>query len=386
MPHLKIHSTFYLTILTVFLCAFTLPTSIKAEEVLQLELGGTHTCTLMDSGFVRCWGENIYNQAGGDSRQRFILLPNEVKGLENIVEISAADNFSCALTKEEKIKCWGWHYPTPLEGFHNGFTPLEMKGVQNIIRLGKGSGGLPEHFCGVTREGFVQCWGENEYGQSDTQQIGKTHKITGVTFGTSHTCVLIDSGRVKCWGIGEEGVLGDGTTRNQTTPVFVKNLSGVKKLASGGFQNCALLKDKIVKCWGRVFTGIATPEGQEQIIKLMPALVKNLSGVKDLDVSWGHACAVVENGRVKCWGDNSYGQLGDGTTQNKKHATFVKNLTGAKQVKVGGYQSCALIKDGSLKCWGYNLYGQLGDGSRKSSSIPVQVKNLYSVDAEPTKK
>lgn len=149
-------------------------------------------------------------------------------------------------------------------------------------------------------------------------------------------------------------------------------------LAAGGFQTCAQLEDSLVRCWG--FDGDRSndsvpPEARRQ----RPVIIEGLKGVLELKVGGVHACARLRDSTVRCWGSNRYGQLGDGTTQDRLTPVTVRGLLNVRGLALGYSHSCALIKDGTARCWGHNQLGSLGDGSFLDKLKPVEVKGLKSI-------
>ncbi len=210
--------------------------------------------------------------------------------------------------------------------------------------------------------------------------------IAAVSAGQSHTCALTTGGGVKCWGENTNGQLGNGTTTDSLTPVDVSGLSsGVAAISSGLFHTCALTTDGGVKCWGTNHYGHLGATSAETCDSLAcsttPLDVTGLtSGVAAVSTGWGHTCALTTGGGVKCWGYNGEGQLG--TTSAETCNSFdcsttpldVDGLTsGAAAVSVLDFHTCALTTGGGVKCWGENLYGSLGNGTTTDSATPVDV-------------
>jgi alpha-tubulin suppressor-like RCC1 family protein len=189
------------------------------------------------------------------------------------------------------------------------------------------------------------------------------------------------AGSVQCWGANALGQLGDGTHTSHLTPVPVKGLKGVVALTAGGAFTCALTKSGGVKCWG---ANTAFQLGRGGISdSLTPLDVTGLkSGIIAVAAGLTHACALTKAGGVKCWGSNSHGQLGDGTTNTGTTPVNVKGLKrGVVAIAAGGQavsqeHTCALTKAGGALCWGYNIDGELGDGTTTERHTPVKVKSF----------
>lgn len=203
--------------------------------------------------------------------------------------------------------------------------------------------------------------------------------IAQVAAGTAHTCALTATGGVKCWGQGLLGQLGNGSMGNSQAPVDVVGLSsGVVALAAGGHTNCAITATGGVKCWGQNLRG-ALGDGTEVDRSTPVDVVGIASGATAIGVGANHACAVVAGGALKCWGDDSNGQVGDGTTGFRVTPMDVQFLPPVVAVAPGGTFTCALSAgSGGVKCWGLGTSGELGNGSTASSLSPVDVTGLTS--------
>ena len=255
------------------------------------------------------------------------------------------------------------------------------------------------------------CWGSNSAGQlgdGSTSRIssspvvvaGLASDVRTIATGDTHSCAVTNGGGVFCWGNNEYGQLGDGTTFNRYAPVLAGPRSptptataapaalvatgNVTAIAVGDFHTCALSKAGGVKCWGQNSSGQLG--NGSTVDSSVPVQVSGLSkGVAAISVGGNHSCVLTTGGGVRCWGDNAHGELGNGTTKDSLVPVDVTSLTsGVTAIAVGGEHTCALTSLGGVKCWGYNANGQLGNGSRTDSSVPVDVSGLTSgVTASP---
>jgi hypothetical protein len=187
--------------------------------------------------------------------------------------------------------------------------------------------------------------------------------LVDITAGEQHTCALTSSGAVKCWGLNHDGQLGDGTRVDKKTPADVMGLtSGVKTVAAGERHTCAVTHDGAVKCWGdNEYGQLGDGTGSDSSIPIVVS--GQTSGLKAVAVGGRHTCALNDAGGVRCWGFNHDGQLGDGTRNDRSLPGDVVGVTsGAKAISAGGQHTCALTLKYAV-CWGDNEDGQLGDGT-----------------------
>jgi hypothetical protein len=245
--------------------------------------------------------------------------------------------------------------------------------------------------CYIFNTGAVKCWGDNQYGQlgdettfdrsSPVAVSGLSSGVVAITGGGEHTCALLNSGAVKCWGYNSDGQLGDGTTVDRSSPVAVSGLSsGVVAITGGRYFTCALLDSGAVKCWGSNRDGQlgdGTTVNRSSPVTVKNAIGEDVTDVLAISAGFQHTCALLNTGAVKCWGHNSDGQLGDGTTFNSSSPVAVSGLaSGVLSVTAGRYHNCAVLTSGAVKCWGRNSNGQLGDRTTVNRSSPVAVSGL----------
>lgn len=247
----------------------------------------------------------------------------------------------------------------------------------------------------LLHNGTVKAWGDNDDGQLgdgttiDRPVPGSVPNVTGVkalAAGGAHSLALLNNGTVLAWGDNARGQLGDGSTDDRTTPVAVTGLAGLKVvgIAAGSQFSLALLADGTLRAWGdnrsgQLGTGSVSPDPQTT-----PVTVGGLAGVrvKQVDAGDSHALAVLGNGTVRGWGENSRGQVGTGTASSAPvpTPTQVVDLIGAKIVNAGGFSSLAILATGRVKGWGANGDGQLGDGTTVTPRLrPVDAVGLTGV-------
>lgn len=240
------------------------------------------------------------------------------------------------------------------------------------------------HACAL-RDSRTLCWGRNSFGQlgdSTTMNrltptpIGGLTNVVEITAGSSHTCARLGTGSVRCWGSNPYGQLGGDTRDQRTTPTSVVTLANASSLSAGGNHTCAVTTESTIVCWGRNSAG-QIGDGMAPDDALRPSTVVGITDATGVAGGFSHTCAVRSTGAVSCWGANSMGQLGDGSTSSSEPTPVdVTGITDAVQVTAGTFHSCALRATGAVVCWGGNGFGQLGDGSMATSPLPSLVPGL----------
>ena len=352
---------------------------------VQISAGQDYTCALLADGTARCWGDNQFGQLGSPifAVGGYINVPVPVAGLTGATQIIAGTH-SCTLQADGGIKCWGFNYLGDLgHGTYgpntNSSVPVDVVGITSATAISRS--------CALIAGGAVKCWGlgaEGELGNGANANSPVPVDVVGITSATaiSGNCALIAGGAVKCWGYNAFGQLGNGTISStppygSNTPVNVVGIAGATQIASGYDHVCALVSGGTVKCWGFNRQGQlgdgATSEGNSS-----PVDVIGISGATQITAGGSHTCALVSGGTVKCWGINQQGELGNASTVDSLVPVDVAGLAGATQVTAGGNHTCALMTGGTVKCWGHNAHGELGNGAYTSSDsdVPVDVVGI----------
>ena len=296
--------------------------------------------------------------------------------------VSAGGYHTCGLLTNSEIWCWGRNANGEL-GVGNttqSFVPLRVENLSNTIAVS--AGGL--HTCALNSGGEVRCWGSNTQGQLGASALLESLTpiavpgISGIAMlstGAGHTCALDNNGSLWCWGFNDHGQVGNGSNQSViSTPTLVAGISNVIAIASGGSHTCALLSTGFVKCWGSNDWGQLGDGTTDE--KWSPTAVLGINNAVSVAVGITHSCATLNTGSVKCWGRNDYGQIGDGTTVDKSTPTVVGGIDNATQVAPGRSSTCARLTTGTVKCWGRNSVNELGNGTSTSNLLRTTVSNL----------
>jgi alpha-tubulin suppressor-like RCC1 family protein len=341
--------------------------------------GFSHTCALLSNGAVECWGDNTRGQLGNGMTTGLASPPVKVSGLSTAIAVTTGAGHSCALLSGGTLQCWGYNFYGELGNgtTTNSSTPVAVSGISGALAVSaRGS-----HTCALLSAGVVQCWGDNrsgELGDGTTTNsltpvaVSGLSNVTSITAGNAYECALLSDHSVRCWGDNTYGELGIGTIAGpascaggscSTAPLTVSGLTGATAVAAGeGAHSCAVLSGGAVQCWGYNNDG-QLGNGSTGGILSTPVAVSRMNGATAITVGGFHSCALLSDGTVQCWGNNSAGELGNGTTANSPLSVPIPGLGGVSALVAGNHHTCALQSAGTLLCWGDNTYGELGNGT-----------------------
>ena len=349
----------------------------------QLALSEASAC-FRRSGQVWCWGWNGEGTLG-DGTLINRSVPTLLENIAWVNELASDDIHVCARLATDSVMCWGLdtsgdvgigvigdidastaYVVTP--------TLLDLNDIASLSSRGAG-----RQTCATGAALSAYCWGPNAYGELPGLVLPQDYPspilvpalsgANAIATGDFVTCAIFNGGIVRCSGNNNSGQLGDGTTTSRGTLADVVGVTNAVELAmvggAGAAGVVALLNDGSVIAWGTFFnSGGPLPA----ILIAQPVL--NLTNVVEVVGSaGGQACARIVDGTVKCWGINSLGQLGDGTTTSRATPEVVPNLLDVVDVAAGADDTCAVVKNGSVYCWGDNRFGQMGNGGFGQPSL-----------------
>jgi alpha-tubulin suppressor-like RCC1 family protein len=300
-------------------------------DVTDFAVGFHHVCALNQSGQVFCWGENSMGQIGARKAEARVDTPVRVDGIDGAKAITCGTLHSCAILGDGRVSCWGWN--------------------------GQGQTGSDVEYTTEARELVVP------------EIVPGIAEATSIVAGRAHTCAKTKAG-LLCWGESQLKSQRDtrGHARNQ--PSLVEDLVDVEQLAAKDETSCALFRDKHVGCWGSGAFSVM-PSRPLRAESPLPVI---LPPARSVAISQYHGCAILENGRVSCFGWNNHGELGrERQSDYQPHESdLVPGLPGTVDaLAVGAATSCAIVRHDELWCWG--IPPQMPWVHDAGSGVPVRV-------------
>jgi alpha-tubulin suppressor-like RCC1 family protein len=380
----------------------SMPSKAPSSQVLQVALGYQHTCAT-SNGKLLCWGGNYDGQLGdGGINDRYtpviIVLGNV--STRNAVQLAVGYTNTCAISDDDKLFCWGnnqfgqigdgttitRYVPTTTVDLGNVSTRYAVQ-----VSLGF------QHTCAISNDDKLFCWGYNAAGQlgdgtttarytpSTSIVLGNdpTRYAVQVSLGYHHTCAISNDNKLFCWGDNGYYQVGDGTYVSPSIPTII-NLDNdptryAVRVALGAYHTCAISNDNKLFCWGDNATG-QIGDGTTNTIRSTPTLVDlndpftTTRYAAQLAVGDSFTCVISNDNKLLCWGSGYYGRLADGTYTDSPTPTIIildaaDTSRYAAQVSLGFGHACAISNDDKLFCWGYNQWGQIGDGTFGTTNV-----------------
>ncbi|WP_050725372.1 Ig-like domain-containing protein [Vulgatibacter incomptus] len=351
----------------------TVTVTPPAPEV-SLAMGEAHTCALLGTGDVWCWGINFSGQLGSELAGIAEYAPVPAAAGFSFRSLTSGSQHTCGVTFDDQVYCWGENEDLQLgdpdveytwEPTHVSSTPFALVGAMYFST------------CATILQGNPYCWGYNSddhefgaptiWGSADPVQVSSPAAgqpllaLTAIRGGAYHTCGATEAGELFCWGYNNRGQVGTGNTNVVERP-FATKAGGVVDFALGVAHTCAVMDSGEVSCWGRNLNGQLGTGGTSTRIPT-PTPVALPPGLSVVAIAAGeeHTCALDSTGSAWCWGGNWSGQLGRPGGDSSVPVLVSGDLT-FRAIAARADQTCAVATDESIYCWGDNWGGQLGIG------------------------
>lgn len=429
------------------------PVQVPGSNFKKVAVGVNFTCIIDSADKVQCFGSNSESTAGQPASTS-VNTPTVHASITKALDIAAGYRIACAIDEVSgvrTVKCWGKtesasnHIPVAITGLPADISSLSVNGsVAADVR----------HGCGLSEQGLVYCWGSNfrsrrglasgavtwtaanpvslpvkavkvQAGTDTSCAVGEDKNlycwgsglpstqsanqyqesyvpvklniagdlVTDLQLTETSSCAVITSSRIKCWGVNKRGEMGNGHMADTTRTTALNAASSFDKytqVATGLFTTCALKANKTVTCWGNNDWGQLGNGSHSTYSR--PQYTLPISSIKKVVGHSSHFCALTTGGGVYCWGANSNGQIGNNlatTPTDKVLAPFLipANYTnggtglaaGVRDIAVGYNHSCAITALGGLTCWGNNSRGEVGHTDTANSfSYPQNIASLSS--------
>jgi alpha-tubulin suppressor-like RCC1 family protein/uncharacterized protein YjdB len=353
------------------------------RQVVAIGAGSQHACAIDASGTASCWGRNNYAQRG---EWDVVRTPTTVAGLSNATQVTGGYFNSCMLSSSGTTTCWGLGLESP--------TANAVGKTFSSIEHGDA------YVCGLDAARSAWCWGVNNAGklgigteeyQANPQAVLGGQQYLKLSGYYTHACGINVSNAMWCWGANPVGQIDDSGI-NRLVPTAINTGFRFTDVAVGAFYSCALATSRNMYCWGNqvsgssalvqvlsahTFTSISVNgnpyfcgiRADKQVVCASSAtdatgrVIEGLSNAERLEGFVNTTCAITTDRSVYCWGENTFGQLGDPTVLATSSWTRAVRVSGiSTAVSIGGsYDTpCAALGNGTVSCWGFNANGEAG--------------------------
>jgi alpha-tubulin suppressor-like RCC1 family protein len=339
-------------------------------------------CALDAANAAFCWGDKL-TTGSGVYDVATVTSPQRVSTSLTFGSLTGGAAVICGLTSVGTLYCWGDNensqYGYGASDVNPSFTPRLAAPGLSMTWVSAGA----QHMCGIVFSGATYCWGQSSGGTIGNGDLS-SFKTTAVPVATSETfatvsagfgnsCALTKAGLAYCWGVGTLGQLGNGANTSSATPVPVSGGLTFTKIVAGFSFACGITTNGTY-CWGRNrFGELGSDTGSCPFQSLpnalcpsgVPLKVATPQNLVDIALQDRLVCGLTAGGAAYCWGENAFGELGNGTTNTTSNPTPVAVSGGLAfvTIAVGQQAACAATADGTIYCWGRNNFGQVGQGT-----------------------
>ncbi|MFV8248982.1 hypothetical protein [Bdellovibrio bacteriovorus] len=362
-------------------------------NVKKVTVGMGYTCIITSTDQVRCWGNNTEATVGQATSTSVYSTPTLYGYVTKALDVAAGARMACAIDEDagtRTVKCWGkmgtgsaaTHVPISITGLPNDISTLSVNGSTYAdVR----------HGCGLTESGDVWCWGSNYRSRrgavsgsvpwASANQVAMPVKSKKVKVGTDASCALGVDNNLYCWGVGLPVANNAYELTESYTPMRMDSFGEtLTDFQLGELASCAITASNRVKCWGfNRFGEMGNGLWGDGFRAVAFSPGQSPETYTQVVATLASTCALRTNKTVTCWGQNDEGQLGVNNRNSFSRPQYTLPLTNVKKIS-GKYQSyCALTEAGAVWCWGYNGTGQIGnnDGSGTRVLAPYQIPTVY---------
>ena len=350
--------------------------------------GEDHTCAIESDGSVRCWGEGDNGRLGNGAtaNKNTPTATSSLGSGRTAIDITAGGDHTCAVLDDGSVACWGLNNYGQLG---DGTTTNRNTPTQTLS-LGRPAVAVEAGMhvtCALLDNGSVSCWGRNHAGQLGRGYTNSTndlhqrtpgltlpmpggHPVVALDISHYMVCGVLSNGSIACW-----SQYGGGNTPSLKT--FFDASNPAIDIATGRYSGCALMENGSVTCWGTGWLGTGGSSQSANPGVIWPNLGSGRTAV-EVEIGRKHRCALLDDDSVKCWGDDQYGQMGNGAGQTNRtpsSITLSSNL-GLHSMSSGHWHTCIATKTNEIYCWGDGAYGKLGDGSSNHNQIPGKTSHF----------
>lgn len=344
-----------------------------------------YSCGIKQDGSLWCWGGNGNGQIGNNSTVTQVT-PLHIETAHTWKHVATGRFHTCAVRSDDTLWCWGSNLAgrTGLNTTTgNTLVPTQISGGGSWKMTSLGH----DHSCGIKTDNTLWCWGTNQFGRTGLNttsgntlvptQVSGGGSWKSVSLGYQVTCAIKSDDTLNCWGNNQYGATALNTTTGNTLVPTQVSGAGSWKIISVGLSNgsnhsgCAIKSDDTVWCWGSNSYGNLGDGSTTQ--RIVPTAISGGGSWRLIEAGNMHTCGIKSDDTAWCWGYNSEGQLNDGTTTQRTSPTAVISGGVWKALYTGFANTCGIRSDNQIYCWGSNTNSIMGFANTYSLSYPVEI-------------